>query len=446
MKRFIAALALVTALAAVAGAQAKDIKSFKDKTLNIALFQGGFGREYFDAVVAEFEKDYPGVRVNVVASPKIWDVVRPQVVAGNPPDFLYLTEGDQGGLVAGLIKDRGLLDLTDVFAGKAIDQGDALKDLVLPGILDSRACSPYNDGKIYLAPYNYTVMGLWYNKTFFDKNGIKPPKTWDDFFALNDTAKKYGRALFTYQGIYPGYLEQFLFPAIYSAGGNKALQSMFSLDPNFWTTEPAKKAAGIFGKIASTDNALMSGTVALNHTQSQTAFMQGKSMFCVNGSWFESEMKDAPREDGFQFGFAGVPAFMAGEKVASWTSTETFLIPAKAKNAPLAKEFLRYLYTKKSVLLNGEKAGGVYAVKGAVDLVKEKITPATYNAFKAVEEGMINVTGLFAVLPKGSKLIIKDEVFNPITSIMNRQMTTDQYLAQLDKVWKQAAAEIKAAK
>jgi N-acetylglucosamine transport system substrate-binding protein len=439
-------LALLAAICLVplSFAQAKDVKSFSNKTLNVAVFQGGYGRDYWDAIIAEFEKDYPGVKVNLTASPKIGDVIRPQIVSGNPPDFIYFNEGDAGGVVAGMIKDRSLTDLTDVFNGPAIDQKKAIKDLIIPGTLAGRSCSPYLDGKIYLGPYNYTPMGLVYNKNFFDKNNIALPKTIDEFYALAAVAKKFNRALFTYQGIYPGYLEEIYVPAVYAAGGTKAVQSMYTYDPAFWTSDAAKKAFGVFPKIAALDNGLMKGTVALNHTQSQTEMMKGNAMFIVNGPWMEGEMKDAPREEGFTFGFAGFPGFKAGDPTYCQTGIETFMIPSKAKNAALAKEFLRYLYTTKSIKLNAEKANGVFAVVGAADLVKDKLSESTYNFYKGAES-MIQVTGHWGVLPKSSKLNIADEVNNPITSLMNGQMTIDQYTAQLDKVWKQAAAEIKAA-
>lgn len=38
----------------------------------------------------------------------------------------------------------------------------------------------------------------------------------------------------------------------------------------------------------------MDGTVALNHTQSQTDMMMNKALFIPNGNWMEGEMADAP--------------------------------------------------------------------------------------------------------------------------------------------------------
>jgi len=169
-------------------------KKFENMELNVAVFQGGYGREYWDTIAEDFMKDYPGTKINITASPKIAELVRPKIVAGNPPDFMYIAGSDNTPILSGLIKDNALLDLTDVFNEPAEEGGAPLKDKILPGVLESRSSSPYGDGKVYLAPYNFGVMGLWYNKTLFDEKSIAVPKTWDEWFSLNATAKDNGRA------------------------------------------------------------------------------------------------------------------------------------------------------------------------------------------------------------------------------------------------------------
>ncbi len=418
------------------------VKEFANKELNIAIFQGAYGRDFWDALAAKFMEQYPGTKINITANPKLGDMIKPSIVAGNPPDFIYLNDGDPSGVTKGLIKDKAIMDITDVFDSKALDKDSNIRDIILPGFLDTSYCSPYGDGKIYLAPYNYGVMGLWYNKTYFDQKGYSVPKTWDEFFAMNDKAKADGRALFTYQGIYPGYLEEVLIPALYAAGGQKAVDDFTGYTEGFWKSEAASKTMDLFSRIANTDNALMKGTVALNHTQAQTSFMQGKAMFCVNGSWFEGEMKDAPREEGFQFGFAGVPGFNAGDPTIALVSVEQMYIPAKSKNPELAKEFMKFVYTDTGVKLNGKKAQAVMAVKGATDMVKDYITPSAYNCYKAVEGGMQPVVGALKPVANGSNINISDEIYKPFSSIMNKQMTVQQYTEKLEKIYAQVRDEL----
>ena len=191
---------------------------FENKELNIAIFEGGYGPEYWEEIVDRFEETY-GVTVNMQISPTIGDIIRPQIVAGNVPDFISMNDNDTTGLISSMIRENALLDITDVFEGPGLEDTSPLKEQVLEGVLNTAKCSPYSDGKVYLAPFNASPMGLVYNKTLFEENGWELPETWDEFFALGDKAKEKGIALFTYAGIHPGYMESLLWPAIASAAG-----------------------------------------------------------------------------------------------------------------------------------------------------------------------------------------------------------------------------------
>ncbi|OYT25868.1 MAG: hypothetical protein B6U95_08340 [Thermofilum sp. ex4484_82] len=46
------------------------------------------------------------------------------------------------------------------------------------------------DGKIYAAPFKaWAKPGFWYKKSFFEKHGLTPPKTWDEFLDLLEKLK-----------------------------------------------------------------------------------------------------------------------------------------------------------------------------------------------------------------------------------------------------------------
>ena len=298
----------------------------------------------------------------------------------------------------------------------------------------------YGDGKIYLAPFNSSPMGLVYNKTLFAEKGWELPETWDDFFALGDLAKKEGIALFTYQGIYPGYIESVLWPAIGSAAGLDTLKDIQNYVEGSFSKPEVLEVLKNIQKI-STDGYLMEGTVALNHTQSQTDMMMNKALFIPNGNWMENEMKDAPRADGFEFGLWHAPVLNKGDQPYVMTSVEQFSIPAAAKNPELAKEFLRFLYTEDSVKLFAEKSGGIYALKAATEWAKEYLTSGVYNMNAVYEHGKSMVFG-FAALPEGTKVSVSDMVFNPLSDVMNGTMTPEQWAAGVEE----AIAEVNAAR
>ena len=417
----------------------EKVNKFKNKELNIAVFQGGYGPEYWKEIVQRFEAAYPGVQVNMTISPRIGDVIRPQLVAGNPPDFLAISDTEQSGIFNLLVKEKGLLDITSVFNEIALDSNERLRDMLLPGILESTRFSPYEDGKIYMAPFNVAPMGLIYNKALFQEKGWELPETWDEFFALNEELKKeenyvvdengerVKRALFTYQGIYPDYLEEILYPSIANAAGIAQLKKIYSYEPGSFSTEPVKKVLDTMAKLGS-DEYLVEGTVKLNHTQAQTDMMLGKAVFIVNGSWMENEMKDSPREEGFEFGMIPVPVFNKGEEKYILSSYEQFSIPLKAKNPELAKEFLKFLYTEESVILFAEKSNGTFALKGAQELLSNHLTPGVYEMFSAYE-GATTIMQEWKVIPKNTKEDIRNHIFkNAITPIMTGKMTTDEWM------------------
>ncbi len=420
------------------GSETDSESNGESEVLDIAVFEGAYGSDYWTAVADKFMEDNPEIQINIESNPKIGDLIRPKIVAGNPPDLIYLNAADPSGVTQGLIDEKGIEEITDLFDREVPGEDVTIKEKLIDGALKSKFMAPYGDGKVYLAPYNYNLMGLWYNKKLFENEGLSIPETWDEFFSYTDVAEENDRALFTYQGIHPGYLEEIIVPAIYDRGGQESLDQFLNYDPEFWKTDVALDVLSIFEQISSTENGLMEGTIALNHTQSQTSFMQGDAMFIPNGNWFETEMEDAPTEDPFEFGFMGVPSFESGNTLTAQTSIEQIYIPKNSDNKELAKDFLAYLYTDESIILNGEKAHGAMAVNGAVELVEDYITTSSYNAYKQAEEGEIYpVSSSFAALPSGSNVNINDEVYKPAVEVLSGDSTAQEWADKLYEIYLQ---------
>ncbi|OGO81692.1 MAG: carbohydrate ABC transporter substrate-binding protein [Clostridiales bacterium GWC2_40_7] len=403
---------------------AETKKEFANKKLEIAVFEGGYGKVFWEAVVEKFEKDYPGVEVTLISTPKIDDVVKPRIIAGNPPDFLNGGTGD----FATAAREGVLAPLNDVFDAKALDTDSPLKDKIIDGYLDW--ASPLGDGVIYGAPSFIGAQGMLYNQELFAAKGWQVPKTWDEFFALGDTAKKDGIALYTYQGIYPGYNGMVLMSSIASHAGMDAIAKIFNYEEGAWKDPKVKEVLGIFEKIAK-GNYLMKGTTALNHTQSQTEFINGKALFLPCGNWFENEMKDVIPATGFKYGFISPPAFSSGEQQYVSAGGELFTIPAKAKNMELAKEFMSYLYTDEIAKLQGEKSTGIACIKGVTEMVKDYVPISSYETMNVFNKGVKPLFDKWKVTPP-TEVKISDEIYNSITSIMNGKMTVDQWVERIE--------------
>jgi len=424
--------------------------------LNIAIFEGGYGRAYWDDIVAKFQASHPSAKVNMRIDSEIGYIIAPEIAVGNWPDFISITEGERSGVVDSMIKNKELLDITDVYNMDVPDRpGVKLRDIIVGGMLESARYSPYGDGRVYLAPFNVGPMGMVYNKTLFAQKGWKLPSTWDDFFALDEELKKpenyvdiggqkMKRSLFTYQGIYAGYLESVFYPAIAGAAGLNAINDIGNYKEGSFLTPDVRSVVSTFARIG-TSGYLMEGTVALNHTQSQADMMLGKALFIPNGIWMEGEMADSPRESGFEFAILPPPTLRAGQDHYVLSSSEQHEIPKQAKNPELAKEFLRFLYTKESIISFAKNSNGTIAVSDAKDIAKDYLTPGVYGMFTAYDTGKFMLMS-FAARPASSKVDVGKVVFDDTMGpLMTGRLTPDAYCRGVEAAFAEIRRDMAAA-
>ncbi|MFD6137484.1 extracellular solute-binding protein [Isoptericola sp. NPDC060257] len=139
----------------------------------------GDGKEYYDKVAADFEKDHPGttVEVSAMAHEDMLTKLDAAFQAGDAPDVFM---------------ERGGGELADhVEAG-------LLKDLSKPAADTISTIEPYMsgfqvDGASYALPFSMGVVGFWYNKSLFEKAGItETPTTMDELYAAFDKLQAAG--------------------------------------------------------------------------------------------------------------------------------------------------------------------------------------------------------------------------------------------------------------
>ena len=420
---------------ALCASPSSETTSSDDQVLDIAVFGGGYGDEYWYEIVELFEESHPGVTVNMQISPTIGQIITPQIAAGNWPDFMCCNGNDTQGLITTMKREHAIADITDVFDGPSYDDPSVtVREQMMNGLLDSRKYAPYGDGRIYFAPFNCGPTGLVYNKTLFEKNGWSLPKTWDEFYALGDEAAKQGISLFTYPGIYPYYWEHMLFAAVAAHCGVDAVNAMMSYEDGSWDNPEVREVLEAFVKAG--QGYILPGSEALNHTQSQSELMMDHALFISTGNWVASEMADAPRTEGFEFAMAPAPTVSDDESSFIRNDGDTFIIPAEAKDQDLAKEFLRFLYSEESVKLFAEKSNGVYALADALEMVEGIVSDEVYQMYSVNNDPSVStVVAVLDAVPDGCNVIPNDVIWNPVPDVLSGRMTIDQWVDQIEAAY-----------
>ena len=422
-------------------------------TFTIAAFEGGEGREYWEYMAERFQAAHPNVNVVLNADPEIGNILTTQIAAGIWPDFISLAQNERSGVVSSMIRNRQLLELTDIFNGPAPDRpGVALKDAIIPGVLETTWASPDRDGRIFLAPFIAGPMGLVYNKNLFETKGWSLPETWDDFFALNaelDKPENYvtignqrvRRSLFTYQGIYAGYLESLFWPAIAGAGGLEAIANIESYGQGSFDNPSVRAVVEAFARFA-TGNYLMEGTVALNHTQSQTDMMMGRALFIPNGTWMENEMADSPREPGFTFGLTPAPVLRRGQDSYVLSSMGQLSIPSAARNRDLAKEFLVSIYSRDSIIAMARTANLTIAARDARTIAGSHLSSGVEGMFSAYDRGRFMLFG-FDSPPANTRVntgaVVFDDNMGPLVT---GRLSPTEYIRRVEAAFTEMRDDI----
>ncbi|MEX0161339.1 MULTISPECIES: ABC transporter substrate-binding protein [unclassified Microbacterium] len=129
----------------------------------------GPGVEFWEQTVADFEKDNPGVTIDIqsIQNEDLDGKLQTALNSGDAPD-IFLQRG--GGKMAAMVKAGQLKDLTDAISGPAADE-----------IPDASYSANSLDGKIYAMPVAVLPGGLFYSQDLFDQAGItENPTTLDE--------------------------------------------------------------------------------------------------------------------------------------------------------------------------------------------------------------------------------------------------------------------------
>jgi raffinose/stachyose/melibiose transport system substrate-binding protein len=132
-----------------------------------------------DVVTEGFNASSKTAQVKVVLQPNVNDTLKTSLAGGSGPDIIPVDSPAYGQELA----KAGLLQPLDAY----IKQYEWDKRFV-PWALELGKL----DGKLYVLPDSLETLVIWYNKTLFDKNGWKVPKTMDELYQLSKTISDAG--------------------------------------------------------------------------------------------------------------------------------------------------------------------------------------------------------------------------------------------------------------
>lgn len=394
-------------------------------TVKVAAVETAYGAQMWQDVAAAFEEANPGVTVELTVDKNLDDIITPDMKAGNYPDVICKSVGSESALTETFTKDNNLVDMTDVLSMTVPGEDVTVGDKILPGFTENTITNPYGDGKTYLMPMFYSPCGLFYDANLLATKGWEVPETWDQMWELGDKAKEEGIALFTYPTT--GYFDAFFYALLHEAMDTDTFNSALKYGEGVWDTDGAKQVFDIITKLASYTHESTPAQANDNDFQmNQQLVLDDKAIFMPNGNWVIGEMAEAPRADGFEWGFTALPAIEEGGERASYTFFEQVWMPASAANQDLGKAFIAFLYS--------DTAADIFAASNAIQPIEgmsDKLEGDAKLYYSIYDTGAVAVMDAFATTDPVEGITVRTSFFDPVSGLVSGDTTEEDWVAQI---------------
>ena len=342
------------------------------KKLEITMIDKGLGTEWLKDAARMFNKG-TGSEISVKADEQLNERLASVVSTDNCSDIYFSFSAELQWIEWAL--SEAIVPLTDINDSLAYRNEQYAKFGV------------YEDVR-YIMPYVYSPTGFVYNKEYiaeipsygeFTQGTF--PTTWqgllDLCYSINNNWKEvtlgqqvvpmsWGASVddmnYIFKGLwaqvdYEGFNNYFNQPYLASVANdeNKSLlvndSTVKVLDSIATLLNPQPNANGKYYPTNS-----FSDSLGHSNRDAQQKFLNGLSVFCISGAWFENEMREQIEDEELDFySFASAPIINEGGKSTVFINapSEYFMVTAKGKNhnQELAKAFLTYMASEDATRL-----------------------------------------------------------------------------------------------
>lgn len=373
--------------------EARWIKILQQKSiLNISNYNMALGDKWLNAAVERFEQMYAdtsfesgktGVQILVNND----SYINNYTIQSSIYDIFFADNAN--------INEEYLLDLTETLSETMTEYGEE-KSITDKLGLNADAIKS-SDGNYYSIPNYNAFGGIVYDRDLFAEHGINLPTTYEGFFTMCNQLVSLGITPFIWSGQYKNYNMELLLNAIlanysgkdemminYSLNGTaNTLVSInngsLAFDPVTAITEENGyklfSQAGRYYALKFLEEILIRNycspkcfDVTISHIDAQTEFLTSKYTdkpiaMLIDGSWWHNEADEifenmeqlygtSASKDSRNFGYMlpRINLNYSQKRTLLNISNSEIFIKKNALNAELAKIFLKFLYTDKSLI------------------------------------------------------------------------------------------------
>jgi len=386
------------------------VPALADSSLTIESWRSDDLQIWNDKIIPAFNKAHPDIKVTFApTAPTEYNAaLNSKLDAGTAGDLITCRPFDAS---LSLFQKGHLASVNDI---PGVDKFSSV----------AKAGWSTDDGKTtFCVPMASVIHGFIYNKDAFDKLGITPPKTEDEFFADLDKIKKDG----TYTPIDLGTKDQW----------EAATMGYQNIGPNYWHGEDGRLGL-IAGKEKLTDPQWVEpfkvlakwspymgdGYKAQAYSDSQNLFSLGRAAIYPAGSW---DIAQFAKVD-FKLGAFSPPVKKAGDPCYISDHVDIALgMNAKSKNAEAAKTFLAWVASPEFATIYANALPGFFSLQpGNVELTDP--LAKEFVSWRTTCKSTIRST--YQILSRGTPNL-ENETWGASANVLNGTVTPEDAAKKL---------------
>jgi raffinose/stachyose/melibiose transport system substrate-binding protein len=343
--------ALLASTLLAGAAQAEDV------TLTIESWRNDDLTIWQDTLIPAFEAANPGIKVTFApTAPAEYNAaLNSKLSAGSAGDLITCRPFDAS---LELYKQGNLADLTGLAAMANFSP------------VAKSAWQTDDAAATFCVPMASVIHGFIYNKDAFDKLGITPPTTVDEFFAALDKIKADG----TYIPMAMGTADQW----------EAATMGYNNIGPNYWKGEEGRLAlikgtqkltdadwVAPFEQLAKWKDYLGDGFEAQTYPDSQNLFTLGRAAIYPAGSW---EIAGFNTQAQFKMGAFAPPVAKAGDDCYISDHTDIAMgMNAKTAHPEETKKFLEWVGSPEFATMYANALPGFFSLNSTPVEMKDPL-------------------------------------------------------------------------
>lgn len=225
-------------------------------------------------IADEYAQEHPGFSLNLITTPDRPSYIQKYETLAAANKLPELFDTDATPFAQKLAKK-----------GQMVDIGALLDDLGLTDEYRTTALNyqRFDDGSLYMVPFEYSSEYFWYNSDLFKKAGIETPKTLDDFPAMCKALRAQGITPIALDGQDLWPLERYMAYYPFRQVGPSYVQDLANGTAKF--SDAAGQAAAEWLYQLGQAGCFQEGFSSTGYADAQALFTSGKAAVYNIGTW-----------------------------------------------------------------------------------------------------------------------------------------------------------------